>query len=68
MRLVLANAGEVESNMLDFVRNNQSGIYINDSWYDWPKIKAVFEAAEKTGDAAAVETIKSEEEGKTHGQ
>ena len=45
LRQVLANAGDVEGDILEFIRENQRGIYINDSWYDWDKIKSVFTQA-----------------------
>jgi hypothetical protein len=29
--------------MLDFMQENEKGILINDSWYDWDEIKQVWE-------------------------
>jgi hypothetical protein len=31
------------SQFADFLRDNQLGLIINDTWYDWEEIKEIFE-------------------------
>ena len=40
---LLAQAIEDSHEMLDFVRENETGVDINGTWYDWEEIQPVFE-------------------------
>lgn len=39
LRYAKKTADSVTEGILDFVRENEKGILINDSWYDWDDIK-----------------------------
>jgi hypothetical protein len=41
LKRVLEDDSYEVSDMLDFVRDNKTGIYIDGNWYEWNKIKDV---------------------------
>lgn len=44
LRYAKQTADSVTEGILDFVRENEKGILINDSWYDWDDIKKEWES------------------------
>lgn len=43
LRYVKKTADTAAKAMLDFIQENEKGILINNSWYDWEQIKQVWE-------------------------
>lgn len=45
LKYAVANNGESAQGILDFVVENEKGILINDTWYDWDEIKEAMKSA-----------------------
>lgn len=43
LKYAIKTADAAAEALLDFVRENEKGILINDSWYDWEQIKEIME-------------------------
>lgn len=39
LEYVVSDCGDSAQNILDFVKENEKGMLINDNWYDWNEIK-----------------------------
>lgn len=44
LKYVIKTADSSTKEMLDFIRDMEKGIDINDNWYDWEEIKEVLSA------------------------
>lgn len=42
LQLVIDNPDNISETMLDYIQENESGILINNNWYDWDEIKDLF--------------------------
>lgn len=42
LQLTMESADDVTNDMLDFVKENESGLYIGSEWYNWCDIRHLF--------------------------